>query len=281
MQKKKITILGIILNSILFIAKLIVGLISNSLAVLSDAFNSLSDIISSVGIFIAVKISHKRADQGHPFGHHRAEPIAGLVVAIFAGIVGFEILRTAISSMVNHTENIIGYSAPIVLIFTIVVKLFMSYYFVKEGEEINSPAIKASGIDSRNDVLVSSVALVGVIGSLYGILFLDDIAAIIISMFILYSGYKIGIENIDYLMGKSPPEEYVKKIESIAKKIKGVKGLNEVRAHYVGNFIHIEIHIEVDRNISTEKSHNIGKNVQKAIEKLADIDKAFIHVDPK
>ncbi len=280
MQKnKKITIVGIILNSLLFIAKLIVGLLSNSLAVLSDAFNSLTDILSSIGIFIAVKISNKKADEGHPFGHHRAEPIAGLIVAIFAGIVGFEIFRTAIQNLFYHKQTTIGYSAVIVLVFTIIVKLFMSHYFIKQGK--NSPAIKASGVDSRNDVLISSVALLGVISSLYGLVFFDNIAAVIISLVILYSGYKIGIENIDYLMGKCPPKNDIKKIESMANKIKGVKGLNDVRAHYVGNFIHIEIHIEVDKSIPTQRSHRIGKDVQHAVESLDNVDKAFIHVDPR
>ena len=280
-KNKKITIYGIILNSILFIAKLIVGLLSNSLAVLSDAFNSLTDIISSIGIFIAVKISHKRADQGHPFGHHRAEPIAGMIVAILAGILGFEILRTAIKNLFEQKVSSIGAAALIVLIITIIVKLFMAYYFTKQGTIRKSPAIKASGIDSRNDVLVTSIAIIGVLGSMYGYLIFDEIAAIIISFFIFYSGYRIGMENIDYLMGKSPSKEYIDKIKSIAIKVKGVNGINDVRAHYVGNFIHIEIHIEVNKNISTQRSHKIGKDVQHAVENLDDVDEAFVHVDPR
>ena len=91
MQKKEqITLIGIFFNTLLFVAKIFVGLLSNSLAVMSDAFNSLTDVISSISIFIAVKVSSKKADEGHPFGHHRAEPTAGLIVAIMAGILGFE-----------------------------------------------------------------------------------------------------------------------------------------------------------------------------------------------
>jgi cation diffusion facilitator family transporter len=280
-KNKKITIYGILLNSILFIAKLIVGLLSNSLAVLSDAFNSLTDIISSISIFIAVKISHKRADQGHPFGHHRAEPIAGIIVAILAGILGFEILRTAIKNLFEQKVGTVGAAALIVLIATIIIKLFMAYYFTKQGTIRKSPAIKASGIDSRNDVLVGTIAILGVIGTLYGFVIFDEIAAIIISFFIFYSGYRIAVENIDYLMGKSPPKEHIDKIKSIAMKVRGVKGINDVRAHYVGNFIHIELHIEVNKNISTQRSHKIGKDVQHAIENVGDVDKAFIHVDPR
>ncbi|MFH2027737.1 MAG: cation diffusion facilitator family transporter [Nanoarchaeota archaeon] len=280
-KSKKITIWGIILNSILFIAKLTVGLISNSLAVLSDAFNSLTDIVSSIGIFIAVKISNKKADSDHPFGHHRAEPLAGIIVAILAGILGFEIIRTAIENLIDHKAIIIGNSAIIVLLFTIIVKLFMSYHFIRQGKELRSPAIKACGIDSRNDVFVSSIALLGVVATKFGFVIFDDIAAFIIGLFIIYSGYKIGVENIDYLMGKSPPEEYIRKIIAIVKRIKGVKGLNSIKAHYVGSLIHIEIHIEVNKKLSTQGSHEIGENVRKKVEKLIDVDKAFIHIDPR
>jgi cation diffusion facilitator family transporter len=281
MQKnKKITIMGIILNSMLFVAKLIVGFLSGSLAVLSDAFNSLTDILASIGIFIAVKFSSKRADAGHPFGHHRAEPLAGIMVAIFAGIVAFEIIKIGIQNLFIKT-SIIGYSALVVLGFTMIVKLGMSVYFLDQGKKLNSPAIRASGIDSRNDVLISSVAFIGVLGSINGIDFMDSIAAIIIGLFILYSGYKIGVENIDYLMGKAPSKEHLDKIKSVVRKVKGVKGMNDIRAHYVGNFIHIEIHIEVDKKLSTQKSHTIGKNVQNKVEELNHVDKAFIHIDPK
>jgi cation diffusion facilitator family transporter len=281
MQKKeKITLLGIIVNALLFVAKLIVGYLSNSLAVMSDALNSLTDVISSIAIFIAVKVSSKNADEGHPFGHQRAEPIAGLIVAIMAGILGFEVIKTAIEKLITQEKELISLSAIYVLIFTALIKLGFSYYFIKTGKQMNSPAIVASGIDSRNDVFVSITALIGVVCSLAGYIYFDEIAAIAISFFIFQTGYKIGMENIDYLMGKAPPQKYIALITQTAQTIEGVKGLNDVLAHYVGNFIHIEIHIEVDKNLSTEQSHAIGKKVQHALEGIPVVDKAFIHIDP-
>jgi len=279
-KSKKITIWNIVLNSVLFFAKIIVGFISGSLAVLSDAFNSLIDIVASIAIFIAVKVSHQKADEGHPFGHHRAEPLAGIVVAIFAGIVGFEIIREGIQGLFFDKKEIIGVYAIGVLVFTMLVKLFMAIYFLAEGRKLNSPAIKASGVDSRNDVLVSFVALVGVVLHMNGYYLFDSIAAILIGMFILYSGYDIGKENIDYLMGKAPSKKRIEKIKRIVLKVDGVKGMNDIRAHYVGNFIHIEIHVEVSKRLNTKKSHDIGKKVQDLVEGLPGVDKAFIHIDP-
>ncbi len=279
-ESEKISRLGIILNSSLFIAKFIVGLFSNSIALISDALNSFTDIFSSIIVFIAVKVSNKKSDQDHPFGHHRAEPIAGIVIAIFTGILGFEIAKTSIIRLFTEHENNIGYLAVFILLVNIFVKIFMAKYFLSKGKIMRRPAIVASGMDSRNDVLVSLVALSGVTGSLFGFHKLDDIAALLISLFIFYFGYQIAIVNIDYLMGKSPSKKFIDKIITMSKTISGVKGINDVRAHYIGNKINIEIHIEVDSEISTRKSHNIGKKVQEKIERLRDIEKAFVHIDP-
>jgi len=279
-RAEQTTLIGVFLNIILFVAKITIGLLSNSLSLLSDAFNSLTDIVSYTGIYIAVRISNKKADHDHPFGHHRAQPIAGFVVSLFTFLLAFEIMKNAIIGFFNPRTYSYEFYAIGVLIFTMIVKIFMSYYYGQVGKKENSPAVKAGSIDSRNDVLVSGIALTGVIGPWIGFPLLDIVAAFIIGLFIFYSGYKIGIENIDYLMGKSPPKNELDEIKKTALKIKGVKGVNEVKAHYVGNYVHIEIHIEVNKNMSTQDSHDIGKQVQYALEKLNYVDKAFIHIDP-
>ena len=276
----KATVVGIVFNTLLFIIKLVTGLMSGSIALLSDAFNSLTDIVTSVAIFICVRVSDKEADEGHPFGHTRAEPIAGLIVAILAGILGFEIIRASVERLITrHSPTI---SALILLIpaVTMVVKLFMARYFKRVGKELRSPAIKASAVDSINDVYLAIATLIGIAGAAFGYWFLDPIAGLIISGWIIYSGYNIGVENIDYLMGKAPESELMESIKRAALSVGGVQSLNDVRAHYVGNFIHVEIHIEVDKNLSTFDSHAIGESAAKAIEKLEAIEKAFIHIDP-
>ncbi|MFQ6087879.1 MAG: cation diffusion facilitator family transporter [Candidatus Methanofastidiosia archaeon] len=279
-QALKTTLFGLFGNSFLFITKLFAGLSSGSLALISDAINSLTDILSSLGIIYAVRISGREADQSHPFGHKRAEPIAGLIVAILAGILSFEILKSAIIGLIHPRTRTFGLLPILILIICIFTKIIMSLYFKRVGERIKSPAILASYVDSRNDVLVSFTALIGVLGGNIGFIDLDYFAAILISLFILYSGYKIGIENIDYLMGKSPDENLINEIKKRALSIPEVLNLNDVRAHYVGNFIHVEIHIEVDKNLTILESHKIGKDVQWGIEKMENVDRAFVHIDP-
>ncbi|MFN3533239.1 MAG: cation diffusion facilitator family transporter, partial [Candidatus Brocadia sp.] len=245
-----------------------------------DAINSLTDIIASVIIFFAVKTSSKQADEGHPFGHHRAEPIAGLIVAIFAGILGFEILHTSVFKLMETHVHKIGIPAIVTLLISIGMKLIMSKYFKKVIRKINSPALLASSIDSRNDVYISTTALVGVICGLYGYAKMDDVAAILISFWIIYSGYKIGVQNIDYLMGRQPESGIMEEIKEKASAVLGVAGIHDVRAHYVGNYIHVEIHISLDQDLTLTQAHDIGKNVQRAVEAIESIHKAFVHIDP-
>ncbi|KKO20339.1 MAG: cation diffusion facilitator family transporter [Candidatus Brocadia sp.] len=277
---RQATIILVICNIFLFAIKITAGIMSNSLAIISDAFNSLTDIISSVIIFFAVKVSSKAADDGHPFGHHRAEPIAGLIVAIFAGILGFEILHTAVFKLLDSYAPKIGIPAMITLLVSIGMKLFMSGYLKKVSHKINSPALLASSIDSRNDVCISSAALLGIIGGLLGYVRIDGIAAIFISFWIIYSGYKIGVNNIDYLMGKQPEDSIMEEIKKKAAAVSGVIGIHDVRAHYVGHYIHVEIHISVDHALTLTQAHNLGKNVQRTVESIESIHKAFVHIDP-
>ncbi|HHT9128011.1 MAG TPA: cation diffusion facilitator family transporter [Candidatus Wujingus californicus] len=267
-------------NAFLFVIKITAGITSNSLAVISDAVNSVTDIISSVVIYFAVKASAKQADEGHPFGHHRAEPIAGLIVAIFAGILGFEIFRTAVFQLVSLHEHNIGIFTILALLISIGMKFIMSIYFKKTSHTINSPALLASSVDSRNDVYISATALVGVIGGFYGYPKMDDIMAILISFWIIYSGYKIGIRNIDYLMGRQPEAGIMEEIKAKACAVAGVLGIHDIRAHYVGNYIHVEIHISLNQHLTLTEAHEIGKNVQRAVENIESIHKAFVHIDP-
>ena len=278
---RRATLIGILANAFLFVIKFTAGMLSGSLALISDALNSFSDTIYSIAIFIAVRLSNKNADEDHPFGHHRAEPVAGLIIAILAGIIGFEIVKEGIFGLMNPQQMEFTSLGVVVLLVSMGLKTGMWIYFKKIAKRINSPALQAAAIDSRNDILISFTALFGVVGPLFGIFSFDYYAGILIGLFIIWSGYDIGKENIDYLMGKAPSKEIVDEICKRACSVKGVMGFNDVRAHYVGNYLHVEVHIEVPKDMHTKTSHDIGKAVQKLVEDMPSVDKAFVHIDPK
>ncbi len=274
------TLINILGNTLLLVLKLWAGLLSGSIALISEAINSLSDIVSSIATFICVRISDQQADEGHPFGHSRAEPVAGMIIAVLAGILGFEILKESIKRFFYPLTPEVGIFALSVPIITIIVKVFMSAYFSRTGKEINSPALKATALDSLMDIFVAAAALVGLAGARLGYPVLDPLAGLVISLWIMYTGYSIGMENIDYLMGRAPEPALMKEIERETLSVAGVRAYNTVRAHYVGNFIHVEIHVEVDKMLPTVDSHAIGKEVETRVEDLRSIQKAFVHIDP-
>jgi len=272
--------LGIILNTLLFLGKLAVSVMSGSIALISDTLNSFSDILASVGIHVAVRIGNKKADADHPFGHGRVEPLSGIVVAILTGILGFEVFRSGIMAVITYREVkhipwVVG-----ILLVTVAVKVFMTFYFFSAARRFRSPGLKATAVDSRNDVLISSIALIGVLGTWIEVLWLEGTAAIIISGFIFYSAFTLGRENIDFLVGKAPSKEMIRDISTKVMKVEGVKGINKILAHYVGNAVHIEIHVALDGNLQFSRAHDIGTDVQNAVESLEEVSRAFIHVDP-
>ena len=281
-EAQRASIIGIILNTFLFILKLIAGLLSHSFALISDALNSFTDIISSSFIFFMVGLSAKKSDDSHPFGHRRFEPIGGILVAMLAAVLAIEIIKSAITALLTHEKSLeITPFTFAVVIICIVVKVGMYFYFRNVGTKARSPSIIASTVDYRNDILASSLVIIALIGAWLGFPLLDDVIAIIIGIFIFYSGYRIGMENIDYLVGKAPPAELLHKIEKKALSVRGILGIHDVRAQLAGNNVQVEIHIDVNRNLTLVKAHELGKKVQAAVRELPEVDEVFTHIDPK
>lgn len=205
--------------------------------------------------------------------------MAGMVMAIFAGILAFEILRSAILSITNNTHevNITGYTF-LVLIVTIIVKALMYLFTKKKAQETVSTALDAMAMDSRNDVLFNSIAIIGIAGAYFSVIVFDDIAAIIIALYIAYSGYMVAKKNYDYVVGARPDEATIKAIMKKAK-VPGIKRVGKVRAHYVGDRVHAEVSIVLEKKTMGPKSHDIGVRVQKSVESLKMVSRAFVHID--
>jgi cation diffusion facilitator family transporter len=272
--------MGIIGNAVLFGAKIVIGLLFDSIAIISDSLNSFTDIIASTIVFIGIRSSYAGPDKDHPFGHKRAQPIAGLIIAIFTGIVGFEVITQAITRLFTG-EKIQKGLLPIILVMGVMVMKFGMYLYARfVAEKVKSTALMASATDHRNDVLISAAVLLGVVASNLGYPICDPIIAICIGLWIIRAGFAIGKDNIKYLMGEAPPKELMDQIIERVKAVPGVLSLNDVYAHYVGTTVEIEVHIDVDRRLNIEEAHAIGKKAQKVIEDMEEISRAFIHIDP-
>lgn len=276
---EKIGLGAFVVNIFLFLLKMTAAVLSGSLAVLSSAFESLNDIIAYFLAYWSIKEAGKKPDHNHPFGHRRMEPIAGIVMAIFAGILAFEILRTAVINLISGTHEItITPYVFGVLIITVLAKIVMWIYFRIKAKKTMSSALDAMSIDSRNDVLSNFIVLIGIAGAYFGYLILDDLAAIFIAFYIAHSGYEVAKKNFDYMVGARPEERIIQEIKKKAR-LGGVKKLGKVRAHYVGDRVHVALNIVLDKNVTGPKSHNIAVRVQKAVESIQIVARAFVHVD--
>ncbi len=277
---KRATYLSLFVNIFLFVIKIIVGIMSNSIAVISDAINSLTDIVSSGVIMYSVRVSLKMPDEEHQFGHNAAQPIAVFLIALFTGIVGINVIEESIKRIISPDPIHVTSEVYIVLGITVLVKIILTRYQSRVGKTFKSPALKASAVDSLNDVMASSLSIIAIFMVQLGFPYIDGIAGILIAFFIFRSGYEIARENLDYLMGRAAGEQLILEIVNRAMAVRGVVGMNDLRSHYVGNKFHIEIHIEVDKNISTEISHEIGTKVKFAIQAIDEVQQAFVHIDP-
>ncbi len=277
---ERASIFSLISNIFLFVLKLSAGIVSNSIAIISDAINSLSDSLTNIAVYFSIKISYKQADSDHQYGHHAAQPIAAMMLAIFAGVAGITVIRESISRIIEPTIQDVLTFPIIVLVITILLKSFMSYRFNVVSKKYDSPAVRALSIDSLNDVLSSSIALIAIVISKYNLKYFDGIAGILIAFFIFRAGYHVAKENIDYLMGKAASQDLIDEISNRARNVNGVIKLSGLRSHQFGNKYHVEVKIKVDKNHTTQEAYKIASEVKNIVNQLPEVADVFVHIEP-
>ena len=276
---KKASIINIIANTFLFIIKAFVGLMFGALSILSDAVNSLGDIIAAILVFYSVRVNNLGADHNHEFGHTRAENIAGYTTGILMILLGLYIAKSAIVKLWSKEVVVFNYLMLVVVGVTLVVKLSLYFYIKHTIKNKNSPSLKANMQDHLNDVIVILGVFIAVIGIEYNIWWMDGVVSLLIAGYVLKEGINITLENTEYLMGKRAEDEIIEKIKTNALDFGDVLSVQRVLTQYLGNKIQVEIHIEVDKKLSVVQGHDIGENVKEKIEKIKDINNCFVHVD--
>jgi cation diffusion facilitator family transporter len=279
---RRVGLLVLAANVVLVVAKGGVYFTTGSLAVGSEAVNSLADSAYSFVIVAGLYLTTQPPDFEHPHGHERIEPFVSLFVAlgIFAagGAVLWQAGTTLLSGSVTVTQ---GPAAAAVLIASGLVKYLLYRYCLRVSEDNNSPALAATALDNRNDILTAGAALVGVVGAAAGYPLLDPLAAVLVAVGILYTGVEVVQDNVDYLVGAAPPEDLRAEIVRRTLAHPDVEGAHDVIAHYVGPEIDVSLHIEVEGDRTLMEAHRIETDVAQSISALGEVDDVFVHVDPK
>lgn len=273
-------IVGGLVNLILFGIKFTVGITVNSIAVTADAFNNLSDVGSSVVTIFGFKLSGKPADKEHPFGHGRIEYISGLIVAFLVLLVGFEFVQSSFDRIKNPTPVEFSFVPFILLLVSILFKVWLSRFYKNVGERINSSALKASGVDALSDVVSSATVAFSLLISRFTTLPIDGYIGMVVSAVILYAGYNLIKDTLNPLLGSPPDEELVESIEKMLLDYEHIDGVHDLIVHNYGpGRIIASIHAEVPLDISVVKIHEIIDRAEKEISAELDIY-LVIHMDP-
>ena len=272
---------GIFFNIILFVGKLLAGIITSSISITADALNNLSDAGSSIVTLVGFKLAAQKPDSKHPYGHGRIEYLAGLAVAAVILIMGFELFRDSIGKVLHPQDTEFSYVVIFILLASILVKCYMAYYNYSIGKEIDSAAVRAAAMDSMSDCIATGAVLVTtVLNHLYGWQ-LDGYCGILVSFFIMYSGIQAARDSVDPLLGIEPDEEFLQQIEDISLSFdENIVGIHDLMVHDYGPGRKIiSLHAEVPADSNMIQIHDVIDNLEKKLSKDLGC-MATIHMDP-
>ncbi len=259
-------ITGIILNLLVFTGKLIAGILSGAVSVVADALNNLSDAGSSIVNMVGFKIAMTPPDREHPFGHGRAEYVAGLIISFIITLMGVELAKSSVDKIIVPEAPDISVLTFVILFASVLVKLWMFFFNRKLGSEINSVSLKATASDSISDVTATVAVILGMAASVIFDVNIDGWAGLLVSVFIVVSGLKTAKESLSPLMGQMPEKELVEDIKSTVNSYEGIIGMHDLIVHNYGVGISfISFHAEVASSMThtllwTVSKRNLKKN---------------------
>ena len=274
------SITGIVVNLLLSIFKLVIGIVTNSMSIISDALNNVTDTGSSIVTMIGFKLSQKEVDNEHPWGHGRMEYITAFIVDILIILVGVELLQNSVDKIIHPVMPTVNCVVIFLLVVAILVKLWLFVFYSKIAKRIDSSAIKATAYDSISDCVSTFVVLFSsVISLIFGIT-IDGYVSILVAIFILITGVKALKETIDILLGSKPDKEFIDQISEFVKKYPMIAGIHDIMVHDYGPGRKIvSFHAEVPADANICEAHDIIDELEQ------DMLKEFkcittIHMDP-
>lgn len=277
-------IVGIISNLFLCLIKIITGILISSVSIMADGINNLSDAGSSIITLLGFKLSNIPADSDHPFGHQRIEYISGMIVSFVILIIGVLLMKSSIEKIFSPSEAIPQKQVVITMIIlalAILVKLWQSLFYKKNGKLINSTTLIATSQDSLNDCISTSVVLLSmIITYIFPNILLDGYMGVVVSIFIIISGIGLIKETVSPLIGEAPTKEFIDEIADRILSYEGIIGIHDLVIHTYGPAkTFITVHAEVDANVDIRISHDIIDNIEHDFMNKYNLN-LVIHMDP-
>jgi cation diffusion facilitator family transporter len=279
-RDKKAALLSIFVSAFLAVVKYLIGILSGSIALIADAIHSFTDIISSIGVFIGLRISSRKPTKAFPYGFYKTENIASLFLALAIFYAGYEIIITSVAKFGVVALTNLPYAIVTALI-SLVVTLLLSVYKLKVGRELNSPSLIADGQHTRSDALSSVAVLLGLVGYQLGFSSLDATAGIAVSVLIFRAGYEIFKDSVKVLLDASIDYEGLNRIREIVASNCCVRKINSLKARSSGKFIFIELEVETNHK-DLERAHHLSDQIEAQIKsEVKNVDRVLIHMEPE
>lgn len=271
----------IVINSGLCIFKILAGIVGHSKAMLADGVHTLSDILATFVVILGLKVSSRDADEKHPYGHEKYEPVFAKIVSAILLLTGFIIGYQSIVSLLRGNIKTPGKIALVAAFVSVIVKEGMYWYTIKVAKKIKSISMEADAWHHRSDAFSSIGTFFGILGARMGYKFLDPLAGVIVSVFIIKVGVEFYIKATRELVDESADKEIIDNINSIASSTEGVEDINNLKTRIFGNKLYVDIEISVDSTLSVEEGHNIAEKVHDNIEtKVEGVKHCMVHVEP-
>ena len=275
-----VSITGIIFNILLSVAKVMIGLFVHSIAIMADAVNNIFDTISSVVTLLGFKLSEKPADREHPYGHGRIEYISGLLISIIVIIIGLQFIKSSVLRILPPDVVKFDKLSFIIMILSILVKVFITILNKKAGNMIDSKAMKATSIDSLGDVFTTMVVIVPMISSLFTEVQIDGYFGVLVSLMIIKNGIEMIKETIGPILGEEPDKDLIEKIYKDLEAEPLIKNVHDFHAHNYGpDNVYISLDVEMPAHLTIEEAHNVIDSWERTLEEKYNIN-IIIHVDP-
>jgi len=271
--------ISVVLNIMLFVLKYAAGIVSGSVALIADAWHTLSDSLSSIVMIAGIKIARKPPDEKHPFGHGRAERIATMMIGFFLLIVAYEFIRESVGRLTSHQTYHYGILAWVATLVSIIVKEVLARLSFRAAKKTGLKSLKADGWHHRTDALSSVIVLIGLyFGSRFW--WVDGVLGILVSVMICVAGYEVLKEAFSNLLGEKPDEETIRKIfEIVVQQCNEKVHLHQIRIHEYGQHREMTAHIKLQGQMSLEQAHKVATNIEQIVYKELNIS-AEIHVEP-
>ncbi|MBQ4348788.1 MAG: cation transporter [Clostridia bacterium] len=274
------SITGIIINIFLAAAKYLIGVITNSIAITADAVNNLSDSVSCVITLVSFKMANMKPDKEHPFGHGRIEYVAALIVGFIVELMGYELIKSSIGKIRNPEAVVFSVPAVIVLLISIGGKIWLAVFNRHLGKKIDSPAMSAVVADSISDTTATAITLISLVVSLFTDFPLDGYMGVIVSLFILYSGFGILKESVGIILGKPPEKELVDELVEFIMSHDEILGIHDLVIHsYGATRTFASVHTEISSDGDLLRAHDTIDSIERLTKEKFGIE-LVIHMDP-